>query len=477
MSQRLCLTTLLVLCLAIVSTSTGTESATREMEGSWLGTLEVGGMKLRLVLNFAVDDSGGLAATMDSPDQGAAGIPIDKVAVSGDTLRFEAAALMLSYVGVVDSSRSSVVGDFTQGGMTLPLTLERTNQAPQVKRPQEPKPPFPYAVEDVSYENPEAGITLAGTLTLPPSDNPVPGVLLITGSGPQDRNEMVFGHRPFWVLADYLTRRGIAVLRVDDRGVGGSTGDASAATSEDFAADAMAGVRFLQTRPEIDQTKIGLTGHSEGGLIAPMLAARHPEEVAFIVMMAGPGLPGEQILLDQAELILKAEGADEKALAAQRESQTKMFDAIKSETDSATLEKNLRRILEDTMAGLTEEERDALNLGPMTIEQQIQMALSPWLRFFVTYDPRPALQQVTCPVLAVNGELDLQVPSKMNLEAIEQVLAAAGHSDFTTVEMPGLNHLFQTAVTGSISEYATIEETLSPDFLELVGDWILEHTE
>jgi pimeloyl-ACP methyl ester carboxylesterase len=454
------------------------------MVGAWLGTLEVAGMKLRLVLNFTVDENGELTAAMDSPDQGASGIPIDDVSLSGDTLAFAAAALMLNYVGVVDSSRSSVVGDFTQGGQVLPLTLQRTEQAPSVKRPQEPKPPFPYTVEEVSYENAEDGITLAGTLTLPPIEHPMPAVLLITGSGPQDRDEMVFGHRPFWVLADYLTRRGLAVLRVDDRGVGGSTGDATTATTVDFRKDAEAGVMFLQNRPEIDRTKIGLIGHSEGGLIAPMLAARPPMlsvlyhyEIAFIVLMAGPGVPGEQILIDQAELVFRAEGADEMTIARQRELQERMFQAIKNITDEATLEKKLRWIIDESTAGLSEEELAALNMSEGGLEQQIQMATSPWLRFFLTYDPRTSLQWVTCPVLAVAGELDLQVPSKANLEAINQALTAAGHGEFTTVEMPGLNHLFQTAATGSVSEYATIEETLSPDFLKLVGDWIMEHTE
>jgi len=467
---------LLALCLAVVAQPTAAETIKGNIEGSWLGTLEVQGVKLRLVINFATDDSGALVATMDSPDQGAAGIPIDKVSLSGDTLRFEAAALMLSYVGLLDSAGSTVVGDFTQGGMQFPLTLEHTDQAPKIIRPQEPKPPFPYAVDDVSYENSEAGVTLAGTLTLPPSDRKVPAVLLVSGSGPQDRDETVFGHKPFLVLADYLTRLGVAVLRYDDRGMGGSTGDFAIATTEDFAGDALAGVRFLETRPEIDSSRIGLIGHSEGGLIAPMLAARYPSEIAFIVMMAGPGLPGEQILLDQSELILRAEGADERSLEIQRGLQEKMFEAILTESDSVKLEADLRKILDDTMAGLTQKEREELNLGPMTVEQQIKMGLSPWLRYFMKYDPRPTLEKVSCPVLAVDGELDLQVPAKSNLEAINQALTAGGNKDFKTVLLPGLNHLFQTARTGSVSEYVTIEQTMSPAFLKLVGDWIVEHT-
>ncbi|MCK4373048.1 MAG: alpha/beta fold hydrolase [candidate division Zixibacteria bacterium] len=452
------------------------EQSPTDIAGDWLGVLKVAGMELRLVIKIKTTDKGGFTATMDSPDQGATDIPIDKVTFSGDTLQFEAAALMMSYVGLIDSSWATVVGDFTQGGQKLPLTLERTKQTPEIKRPQEPKPPFPYDQEEVRYESSDSGVSLAGTLTLPPSEKSVPAVLLITGSGPQDRNETIMGHKPFLVLADYLTRQGIAVLRCDDRGVGGSTGDPTNATTVDFAHDAQAGVRYLKSRLEIDASRIGLIGHSEGGLIAPMVAVAW-KDIAFIVLMAGPGLPGEEILLDQAELILRAEGADEKALASQRELQERMFQAIKADTNRAVLEANLRKILNEMTTKLSEEEREALNMAGPAIDQQIQMALSPWMRFFITYEPRLTLQHVPCPLLAVNGELDLQVPAKANLEAIEEALTAAGHEDFTTVEMPGLNHLFQTAVTGSVSEYATIEETLSPDFLKLVGDWILEHTE
>lgn len=475
MRQRLLVLLFSVLCLMMVSTSNGADVSHDDVAGAWLGTLEIAGMKLRLVVNITVDDTGQLTATMDSPDQGATDIPIDKVTFSGDTLQFEAAALMLSYVGLIDSSRAFVVGDFTQGGQKLPLTLERTEQAPEIKRPQEPKPPFPYDEEEVRYESSDSGVSLAGTLTLPPSVEPVPAVLLITGSGPQDRDETIMGHKPFLVLADYLTRQGIAVLRVDDRGVFESTGDLSAVTTEDFADDALAGVRFLKTRPEIDTAKIGLIGHSEGGLIAPMLAAQNVG-VAFIVMMAGPGLPGEQILYEQGRLVMEAEGADENKIAQQRSMQEKMFRLIKENSGGAELEEKLRGFLNEAVQDLSEKEKEALNLTEEAMGAQTKAVSSPWFRFFLTYDPGPTLRKVRCPVLAVIGEKDLQVPPKENLRAIEEALTAGGNQQFIIKEMPSLNHLFQTAETGAISEYAKIEETLSPDFLKLVGDWILKQT-
>ncbi len=480
MRQRGFIAALLALLIAMSGSVIPAEQSPTDIKGDWLGVLKVAGMELRLVIKIKTTDQGGLTATMDSPDQGATDIPIDKVTFSGDTLRFEAAAMMMSYVGLIDSSRAIVVGNFTQGGQELPLTLERTDQAPETTRPQEPKPPFPYDEEEVRYESSDSGVSLAGTLTLPPSEEPVPAVLLITGSGPQDRNETIMGHKPFLVLADYLTRQGIAVLRVDDRGVFESTGDLSAVTTEDFADDALAGVRYLKTRPEIDTAKIGLVGHSEGGIIAPMLAAQNVG-VAFIVMMAGPGLPGEEILLSQAELILRAEGAEENKIAQQRSMQEKMFRLIKENTSGAELEKKLREVLNEAVQDLSEEEKEALNLTEEAMEEamdvQVKAVSSPWFRFFLTYDPGPTLREVRCPVLAVIGEKDLQVPPKENLRAIEEALTAGGNQQFTVRAMPSLNHLFQIAETGSVSEYGTIEETLSPDFLKLVGDWILEQTE
>jgi pimeloyl-ACP methyl ester carboxylesterase len=330
-------------------------------------------------------------------------------------------------------------------------------------RPQDPKAPFPYRQEVVAYESLEQGIKLAGTLTLPPSNGPFPAVLLITGSGAQNRNEEIMGHKPFLVLADYLTRRGIAVLRVDDRGVGGSSSGPPTATSRNFAQDVLAGVNFLKSRREVNPSRIGLIGHSEGGIIAPMVAAQSPD-VAFIVLMAGTGVKGDEVLTEQGKLILRANGAGEDLIQENTKVQKALFAVIKSTNDNEVAEKQVRESLSTVNPTI----RDAALA-------QLNMTLSPWMRFFVTYDPQPALEKVKCPVLAINGEKDLQVPPGQNLPAIEKALRAGGNKDFKAVELPGLNHLFQTCKTGSVAEYQQIEETISPTALNLMGNWILEH--
>lgn len=341
------------------------------------------------------------------------------------------------------------------------------------KRPQHPQKPYPYGEEDVTYENKPAGIKIAATLTLPRGKGRFPAVLLITGSGQQDRDETILGHKPFLVLADYLTRRGIAVLRADDRGIGGtSAGDLMNATTADFAQDVTVGVRYLKSRKEIDPKRIGLLGHSEGGIIAPIVAARNPRDVAFIVMLAGSGVTGEEVLYRQGELILKAEKQSEQIVAAQRKLQERMFAVIKNEKDRKLAEPKLREAAKSSFVDFPEPQRNALQAS---IEAQVRMFNLPWTRYFVTYDPAIALRYVQCPVLALNGERDLQVPPKENLEAIAKALKAAGNKDVTVKLLPKLNHLFQTCETGALSEYARIEETMAPEALRLIADWIVRH--
>jgi fermentation-respiration switch protein FrsA (DUF1100 family) len=348
-------------------------------------------------------------------------------------------------------------------------------------RPQEPKPPYPYDEQEVVYQNKKDGLQLAGTLTLPRSKGPFPAVLLITGSGQQDRNETVFDHKPFLVLADHLTRLGIAALRVDDRGVGKSTGRFIEATSEDFATDALAGVEYLKTRKEIDPRRIGLIGHSEGGLIAPLVAARSTD-IAFIVMMAGPGLTGEQILYRQTALVCKSAGMSDDLIAQTRAAQDRVFAILKQEKDNVVAEKRIleeadafREVAAKARADATDEHKKEISIIAAAIEGQAQskLVVSPWFRFFLTYDPRPTLMKVRCPVLAIIGEKDLQVPAEENLAAIRLALEAGGNKDHTVLALPDLNHLFQTCRTGAISEYAQIEETISPAALDTISKWIL----
>jgi len=431
-----------------------------DVDGAWLGALDVGAMKLRVVFHVTNTEDG-LMATLDNPDQGATGVPVTSVSREGSSLKLEVKSINGLFEGKVSSDLSAIEGTWSQAGHSLPLALKRVNDSTELerRRPQNPAKPYPYKEEEVSYDNKGAGITLAATLTIPPGKGPFPAVLLITGSGPHDRDESLLGHKPFLVLADYLTRNGIVVLRADKRGFAKSTGNFATATMTDFASDADAGVAYLKARPEVDPRRIGLIGHSEGGIVAPMAAARN-SDVAFIVMMAGSGVPGDQII--PAQLILLSEAAGKSHDDAEKDAaeQRAILSLVEHEKDDAALEKQLR----EKLAGKVPEAQ---------MDAQIKSVTSPWFRQFLAYDPATALRKVTCPVLALNGEKDLQVPPKQNLPVIRKALADAGNKNFEVDELPGLNHLFQTARTGAFAEYVEIEETMSPAALEKIATWIL----
>jgi uncharacterized protein len=430
-----------------------------DIDGAWLGSLDTGAIKLRIVFHITNTEDG-LIATLDSPDQGQNGIPVTTVTRNGASLKLEVKSIAGGFEGKIGSDLSTVEGTWTQAGNSLPLTLKRVKDSSELerRRPQNPVKPYPYKEEEVSFDNKAAGITLAATLTAPPGKGPFPAVLLITGSGPHDRDESLMGHKPFLVLSDSLTRKGIVVLRADKRGCAKSTGNYATATTVDFASDADAGVAYLKTRPEVDPHRIGLIGHSEGGIVAPMAAARNPD-VAFVVMMAGSGVPGDEILVAQGILISEAAGTNPEEAEKNAVEEREVLALVEHEKDDATLEKLLR-------------ERLSGKLTEAQLGTQLKTVISPWFRYFLTYDPATALQKVTCPVLALIGEKDLQVPPKQNLPVIQKALADGGNKNFEVDELPGLNHLFQTAKTGAISEYSEIEETMSPVAMEKIAGWI-----
>ena len=432
-----------------------------DIDGAWMGTLDTSAVKLRVVFHIANTEDG-LTATLDSLDQGLMRIATSSVTRDGASLKIEVQRLGGLFEGKIAPNFASIDGKWSQGGGTLPLVLKPVKDTAELepKRPQNPMKPYPYHDEDVSYENKAQNVTLAATLTIPQGKGPFPGVVLITGSGPQDRDETLLGHKPFLVLSDYLTRHGIAVLRADDRGVGKSTGIFAKGTTADFATDAEAGVAYLKTRPEIDSHRIGLVGHSEGGVIAPMVAARN-KDVAFIVMMAGTGVRGDQILPAQREAIEIAMGKSPEEAAKNEANEKEMLRLVETEKDDAVLQKELK----EKMAGEVPEAQIGLQISQIT---------SVWFRYFLTYDPATALRKVTCPVLAINGSLDKQVLPSQNLPPIRKALADAGNQHVEVDEMPGLNHLFQTAKTGSPVEYSTIEETMSPVALDKMATWILK---
>jgi pimeloyl-ACP methyl ester carboxylesterase len=434
-----------------------------DIDGDWLGTLDTGMGKLRLVLHIANTEDG-LTATMDSLDQNANGIPVTSITRASASLKFEMKAIGGAYDGTISQDLGTLNGTWTQLGKSWPLAFKRVKNASELelRRPQNPVKPYPYREEEALYRNPAAKIDLAATLTIPPGKGPFPAVLLIAGSGPHDRDESLMGHKPFLVLADYLTRKGIVVLRADKRGVGKSGGDYSQAVMADFASDADAGVAYLKTRVEVDPHKIGLVGHSEGAVEAPMAAAHNPD-VAFIVMMAGPGVRGDQLLPEQLRLIEQASGKSPDEVAKDLATQRETLAVIEKDKDDAVLEKDLR-------------ERLTGKVPEAQIGMQIKAVSSPWFRDLLEYDPAATLSKVTCPVLDINGEKDLQVPPEQNLPPIRKALEAAGNKNFEVVELPGLNHLFQSAKTGGIGEYSEIEETMSPVALEKVASWILKQS-
>jgi len=444
----------------------------QDITGQWNGILEVRGTQLRIVFHISKSDTG-YASTMDSPDQGANGIPVASTSFENPVLKIQMPNLGIQYEGSVNIG-DTIVGNFKQSGMSFPLNL--TRKVPEKEkplRPQEPTKPYPYYSEDVVFENKKDAIQLAGTLTMPNENGNFPAVVLISGSGPQNRDEEILGHKPFLVLADYLTKNGIAVLRFDDRGTFASKGNFKTATSLDFATDVEAAVLYLQSRKEINKKKIGLIGHSEGGIIAPLVAAES-KDISFIVLLAGTGIPGGQLLLLQQELIGRASGMSEAELQKSKKINEGAFQLVTGSTNSENLKTELTNYIKQVFredstakipAGMTEDEY---------IDKQVKQLTSPWMLYFIKHDPAVTLAKVKCPVLAINGEKDLQVPPEINLKAIKTALENGGNKNVTTKEIPGLNHLFQECKTGSPDEYAKIEQTFSPIALDEVTKWILK---
>ncbi len=440
--------------------------------GDWSGVVSFSGMELRIIFHITGGGDGTLTATMDSPDQGAAGISASGVSFDGDSLIIEVASARAGYYGTYDRDSLFVDGEWRQAGFSIPLRIIKGEDIKPPARPQEPERPLPYPEEEVEFENTEAGITLAGTLTMPEEEGPFPAVVLISGSGQQDRDETLLGHKPFFVLADHLTRNGIAVLRYDDRGTGESGGVYGTATTSDFAVDTRTAFDYLKTRKEINGAMTGLIGHSEGGIIAAMVAAES-NEIDFIIMLAGPGLKGSEILLTQNLALLEMQGASPDVIKTRKEQLEQEYRILAEGRDREETREMIISVSTPFIERYSAEEIETFGFSEDAVKKRAEMLTGTWLWFFMEYDPASALRTVKCPVLAMIGSLDIQVDPGRNLPAIESALREAGNEDFRTVEMTGLNHLFQTAETGSPVEYARIEETMSPVALEMVSGWIL----
>lgn len=450
------------------------------LTGTWTGALSVPGATLRLVFEVESGDDGSYSTTLISVDQGNVEITVEETVLEGRDVTFSIPSISGSYSGQVNVGNDSIDGTWTQGGNAFPLVLTRTDDPPTLNRPQEPTEPLPYHVEDVRFANVEEGHQLAGTFTAPEGPGPFPAVVLISGSGPQDRNEALLGHKPFLVLSDHLTRAGIAVLRFDDRGVGESEGTFATATSEHFAADVRGAVRYLKARQDVNAEQVGLVGHSEGGLIAPIVAV-DPDQVAFIVLLAGPGLDGEAILLTQSEAIQRAQGVEERTIRLGQQLSRDTYAILRNTPDSARAVELIEPLIRESFEAMGAGDRAEAGLeDPAAIDQAVETTVAqmtgPWFRRFLEYDPVPVLEQVRVPVLSIVGALDLQVLAEPNTEAIRSALERAGNDDVEVHILPGLNHLFQHAETGAPGEYAEIEETFAPEALQLVSDWILART-
>jgi len=443
-----------LVCFLVIATVTA-----QDITGKWYGILDAMGTELRIVIELEKEvDS--LKGTMTSPDQSSQKIALTTATFREGQLNLTIDKLTASYEGAWQQN-GDFHGTFSQMGYKFPLNLSREQiEKESANRPQEPQPPYPYDVEDIIFSNPDAEIRLAGTLTIPKGKGPFHAVVLVSGSGPQNRDEEILGHKPFKVIADHFTRNGIAVLRYDDRGVGMSEGIFAKATTADFADDAAAAVNYLQQREDLD--KIGIVGHSEGGMIAPIVAAED-DSVSFIVLMAGPGMKIDQLMQLQFRAAMLQQGMNTENMEKKVASIGRINKIIQQEDDP---EKRMTKISAELAESRMPNETDA------SLKAELATYTTPWWVYFMRYDPTPVLEQVKCPVLAINGDLDYQVPAAPNLEGISNSLKRGGNNNVTVQKFEGLNHLFQTAETGAGSEYAQIEETIAPEVLTTMTKWI-----
>ncbi len=457
----------IILGLTVLCSFLAAAAQESSLAGYWKGAIQTGGRTFSFVFTFSMDAQEGIQGFLDLPEQDEQNIPIDEITITGNKIYLDMKKIQRKYEGEISPDKKKIVGVYIRStGLRLPLTLERADSALSMKRPQMPQPPYPYKEEPVVILNPEDQTKLVGALTIPDGTGPFPAVILISGSGAQDRDETISGHKPFLVLADSLARRGASALRCDDRGAGESGGEHLAATTAVRAADVGWMIEYLLTRKEIDRKRIFLLGHSEGGVMASLAASRNPL-VAGIILLGAPGLSIEENLSLQNALIRKAEGASDAAIAQAGILQRRIFSVVKEVLDDEEARAKLRGIYSSNMyERLTDSQKKS-------IDERIATLLTPYFRDIIKCDPAVALSKVSCPVLAIIGEKDLQCPPKENIPALEKALRAGNNRNFRVIEMPGLNHLLQSSTSGAMSEYASIEETISPQALAAVSNWLL----
>lgn len=441
----------------------------QNLAGYWEGKLNLGN-EIRLGFNIS-GSAPDFSVHTDSPDQGVMELE-SSVENRTDSLIVFIKSIGAYYKGKIEWNDSTVYGNWIQGGFPLPLRLHKTNQPPRLNRPQLPKEPYPYEVREVSFRNLKNTITLSGTLTLPKDQKPNATVVMITGSGPQDRDETIMEHKPFLVIADHLTRNGIAVLRYDDHGIGKSEGDFASSTMYDFADDVKGAVKYLKTLPEIDSTKIGLLGHSEGGMVGLVVATEYPG-IAFFISMAGPGVKLSELMIRQTRDIYRTSGfTDEKLLDKYGKYTAGIYKIISKEGATEKARLDIKAYIRKNASSFTDQQQKIFNIDTAKIDPLLDYFVGDWFVKFISFDPAPYMQKISCPVLAINGSKDLQVAAGPNLSGY---LKHCKKTPYLKVqEFPDLNHMFQHCQTGSPAEYGKIEETISEEVLDFLTFWILE---
>jgi hypothetical protein len=429
----------------------------QKFEGDWTGKILIQGFPLTLDYHISKNEND-FSATMDSPDQKSFGNRVKEVIVAGNEINLNFPDYKI--FTKLRYKNDSLIGVYSQYGKDYPLSMSRkTGDSKGINRPQEPKAPFDYQIEEVKFKNTKDQITLAGTFTYPNGDGPFPTVILISGSGGQNRDEEIFNHKSFWVIADYFAKNGIATLRYDDRGIAQSEGNFATSTSADFAEDAKAGIEFLKVHPKVNSSKLGIVGHSEGGMIAPMVAASD-SSIGFIILLAGPGIPIDELMILQNNEVSKANGLSKSMIEQNSILNQKCYAIIKTEKDLSKAKTKLNKLFAKS------------EMAEIDIQNTINLITSPWFRYFIQYDPSISLEKVKCPVLALNGDKDIQVTANENLAGIEASLKKAGNQNYEVKLVENKNHLFQTTQKLGIDEYMENEESFAPDVMKLMLDWI-----
>jgi uncharacterized protein len=440
------------------------------IDGQWLGVISAGARQIRVGLSIEAVEGGGHKAMFRQIDPKVTVLDVPEFAYENGVVRFSMLRPNATYSGRVEGTPPSLVGVWTQQGREFPLTFSRVDAFPAARRPQEPVPPLPYAEEAVRIEGGSAGIVLAGTVTKPAVQGKHPAFLLISGSGVQDRDESAFGHRPFLVLADQLTRRGYVVLRLDDRGAGGSTGDVYETPLDDLAGDAIAAVNFLQEHADVDIKRIGLIGHSEGGLVAGIVAARLPD-IACIITLGTPAVPMREVRAMLTESIGRSLGASDAAIEAIRAFNAAAFDAVEKGQQGEQLRQTLDALGVTLLESLPKDEQTHYKDLVRDLVASGNGYATKWFRSLLSHDAAATLAEARCPVLAIIGEKDMQVAAEPNIRAVEQVFVRSGNARSKAMILPSINHMLQTCRTGAIGEYAMIDETIAPAVIEAIASW------